>query len=69
MRALHKNELTFQDFLLRRDVCQSDLLFLDQRKREVDLQNLVVLRITINMEDARAKSQKMYLQDAKCHAV
>ena len=52
-----------------RDVCQRDLLFLDQRKREVDLQNLVVLRITINMEDARAKSQKMYLQDAKCHAV
>ena len=56
MRALHKNELTFQDFLLRRDVCQSDLLFLDQRKREADLQNLVVLKITTNMEDARTKS-------------
>ena len=58
MRALEKNELTFVDFLLRRDVCQRELLFLDLRKRRADLQIEVVLEITINMEGARAKSQE-----------
>ena len=51
--------LEWTDFLLRRYVCQRDLLFLDQRKRRADLQILVVLEITINMEDARAKSQEL----------
>ena len=55
------------DFLLRRDVCQRDLLFLDQRKRRADLQVLVVLEITINMEDARAKSQERTYQTKKCY--
>ena len=50
------------DFLLSRDVCQRDLLFLDQRKRGAYLQVLVVLEITINMEDARAKSQERTYQ-------
>ena len=62
MRALDKNKQTFQDFLLSRDVCQRDLLFLDQRKRGADLQVLVVLEITMNMEEARAKSQEHIYQ-------
>ena len=56
------------DFLLSRDVCQRDLLFLDQRKRGADLQVLVVLEITIYMEDARAKSQECTSdQTKKCY--